>query len=39
MYEYKKADVYNLANYLNAETHEKGNELFFKFCPNCQGGG
>lgn len=39
MYEYNKADVYNLANYLNAETHEKGNELFFKFCPNCQGGG
>ena len=39
MYEYNKTDVYNLANYLNAETHEKGNELFFKFCPNCQGGG
>ena len=39
MYEYNKVDVYNLANYLNAETHEKGNELFFKFCPNCQGGG
>lgn len=39
MYEYNKVDVYNLANYLNAETHEKGNELFLKFCPNCQGGG
>lgn len=38
MYEYKSSDVYEFARYIGAETHEKGNELFFKFCPHCKGG-
>ncbi|MCQ2078101.1 MAG: AAA family ATPase [Bacteroidaceae bacterium] len=38
MYEYNPADVYEFARYIGAETHEKGNELFFKYCPHCQGG-
>lgn len=39
MYEYKQSDVFDLANFLGAETKEKGNELFFKYCPHCNGGG
>lgn len=37
-YEFKREDAYGLARILNAETHEKGDELFFKFCPKCHGG-
>lgn len=32
-------DVYGLASALGAQTHTKGNELFFKRCPYCNGGG
>lgn len=39
MYEFKTSDVFDLANFLGAETKEKGKELFFKFCPHCNGGG
>ena len=39
MYEYKKQDVFNLASFIGAEVKQKGNELFFKYCPNCKGGG
>jgi twinkle protein len=39
MYEYKQSDVFDFANFIGAETHEKGNELFFKYCPRCKGGG
>lgn len=39
MYEYKQNDVFDFANFIGAETHEKGNELFFKYCPHCKGGG
>ena len=38
MYEYKKQDVFNLASFIGAEVKQKGNELFFKYCPNCKGG-
>lgn len=38
MYEYKKEDVYDLATFIGAETKVKGDELFFKWCPRCQGG-
>ena len=38
-YEYKKTDVYDFADTINIEKHEKGNELFFKYCPYCHGGG
>jgi twinkle protein len=39
MYEFKTSDVFDLANFLGAETKQKGNELFFKYCPHCNGGG
>jgi twinkle protein len=39
MYEYKQSDVFDFAIFLGAETHEKGGELFFKYCPHCNGGG
>jgi twinkle protein len=39
MYEYKQSDVFDFAVFVGAETHEKGNELFFKYCPHCNGGG
>lgn len=40
MYKYKfnADDLYDLANILNAITRIKGEELFFKFCPYCNGG-
>lgn len=38
MYEFKKSDVFDFANYISAQTHQKGEELFFKFCPRCNGG-
>ena len=39
MYEYKKQDVFNLASFIGAEVKQNGNELFFKYCPNCKGDG
>ncbi len=39
MYEYKQSDVFEFANFIGAETHQKGDELFFKYCPQCHGGG
>lgn len=38
MYEFKSEDVRSFALFINAETHIKGNELFFKYCPYCNGG-
>lgn len=38
-YEFKSEDVYGLANALGAETKTKGDELFFRWCPYCKGGG
>lgn len=37
-YEFKREDAYGLARLLNAETHEKSDELFFRLCPKCHGG-
>ena len=39
MYEYKQSDVFEFANFIGAETHEKCDELFFKYCPHCKGDG
>ena len=39
MYEYNQSDVFDFAVFVGAETHEKGGELFFKYCPHCNGGG
>lgn len=38
-YIFKQSDVFDFANSIGADTHQKGNELFFKFCPKCKGGG
>lgn len=38
MYKFKKEDVYQFAAYVNAQVREKGDELFFKYCPKCDGG-
>lgn len=37
-YEFKATDVFDFAQSISAETHEKGGELFFKYCPRCRGG-
>lgn len=39
MYEYKPSDVFDFTNFIGAETHQKGDELFFKYCPHCKGDG
>ena len=38
-YELKREDVFGLASKLGAETHVKGDELFFRWCPYCDGDG
>lgn len=38
MYEFNQHDVLAFANFITAETKEKGKELFFKRCPYCNGG-
>lgn len=37
-YELKQDDIFSLARSLTSEYHQKGNELFFKHCPYCNGG-
>lgn len=38
-YRFRQGDVIAFANAHGYETYEKGSELFFKYCPYCQGGG
>ena len=38
-YELKQDDIWSLTRNLTTEYHQKGNELFFKYCPYCNGGG
>lgn len=38
-YEFKASDVFDFAIAINAETKQKGDELFFKYCPYCHGNG
>lgn len=38
-YEFRADDVYGLASKLGADVREKGDELFFRFCPYCKGDG
>lgn len=38
-YEFKKDDVLEFAYSMGHETHRKGDELFFKWCPYCRGSG
>lgn len=37
-YEFNKSDVLDFTSVINAETMQKGNELFYKYCPYCNGG-
>ena len=39
MYELNPNDIYGLAAMIGGETKVKGEELFFKECPYCKGGG
>lgn len=39
MYDFKSKDAFDFASFIGAETKQKGNELFFKYCPRCHGGG
>ena len=39
MYEFNAEDVFQFANFIGAAVNQKGNELFFKLCPYCKGGG
>ncbi len=38
MYEFNSEDVFRFTNYINASVKQKGNELFFQYCPYCNGG-
>ena len=38
-YIFDREDVFSLARSVGAETKQKGDELFFKWCPRCHGGG
>lgn len=38
-YLFKQSDVFDFARSIGADTHQKGNELFFKRCPRCKGDG
>ena len=37
-YELKDEDIYGLTRQLTEDCHEKGRELFYKYCPYCNGG-
>lgn len=37
-YTFKASDVLDFARAIGADTHQKGNELFFRYCPKCRGG-
>lgn len=38
-YKFKREDAESFAMHLHADTKEHGGELFFKYCPYCDGGG
>ena len=37
-YELKDEDIYGLTRQLTEDWHEKGRELYYKYCPYCNGG-
>ena len=37
-YTFKREDALAFADYVGIQTHEKGNELNFEYCPMCKGG-
>ncbi|MGI6096371.1 MAG: AAA family ATPase [Lachnospiraceae bacterium] len=38
-YEFQEKDLYGLAQKIGADTKQKGDELFFRWCPYCHGDG
>lgn len=38
-YRFQVADAVEFARFIGADVHEKGNEIFFRKCPYCDGGG
>lgn len=38
-YEFKSSDVWDFANSMGGEKTQKGDELFFTYCPYCKGDG
>lgn len=34
----KREDIHAFARYVNADVRQKGDELFFRYCPRCKGG-
>jgi len=38
-YEFKRQDAFDFARFIGIPSFEKSNELFFKECPYCKGGG
>lgn len=38
-YEFQEKDLYRLAQKIGADTKQKGDELFFRWCPYCHGDG
>lgn len=38
-YIFKRSDVFDFANSIAADVHQKGEELYFHKCPKCHGGG
>ena len=37
-YTFKANDVLDFARSIGADVHQKGDELFFRYCPKCRGG-
>jgi len=38
-YQLNESDIYGFASFIGIETHLKGDELVFRYCPYCRGGG
>ena len=39
IYEFTPADAERFASHVGVKTRKRGNELTFRWCPYCQGGG
>ena len=39
LYQFKQQDAYDFSNHIRATANKKGDELRFKICPYCHGGG
>ena len=37
-YQLNESDIFGFASFIGGDTHQKGDELVFKYCPYCRGG-